>query len=423
VTSREPPVSPRLAGLQHELEAGSVASVVAFWHEVAQQGTPLIEPIEGDGEHVLVTFLWRAAEAIENVVVVLGLAGLDYRRNQMARLLDTDIWYKSYRSRMDARFTYLLSPNDALVPVADAEDREARIATWQPDPLNPHTYEAPFPKTSVVELPGAPPQPWITPQPGVPKGQIERCRLRSDILNNERDIRVYTPPAYSAEGELYGLLILFDGGGYPLIPVPTILDNLVGVGRLPPLVAVMPENPDEETRARELACHPPFVDFLTQELLPWASGRYHITADPIRTVVGGFSCGGLAAAFAGLRRPDVFGNILSQSGWFSWKPGEPASNREDMEHEWLATQFAESPRLPLRFYLEVGLLENNPSLHNGSSSLISNRHLRNVLRAKGYSVQYTEFNGGHDCLCWRGTLADGLLALMEKDGQDQPGTF
>jgi enterochelin esterase-like enzyme len=36
-----------------------------------------------------------------------------------------------------------------------------------------------------------------------------------------------------------------------------------------------------------------------------------------------------------------------------------------------------------------------------------------VLRAKGYEVQYREFAGGHDYLTWRGSLADGLLALAQ----------
>ena len=45
-----------------------------------------------------------------------------------------------------------------------------------------------------------------------------------------------------------------------------------------------------------------------------------------------------------------------------------------------------------------------------------NRHIRNVLQAKGYDVHYAEFPGGHDYLCWRGTLAEGLLVLIGKEG-------
>jgi enterochelin esterase-like enzyme len=37
-----------------------------------------------------------------------------------------------------------------------------------------------------------------------------------------------------------------------------------------------------------------------------------------------------------------------------------------------------------------------------------------VLRAKGCVVHYHEFNGDHDYITWRGSLADGLLALVGK---------
>ena len=48
--------------------------------------------------------------------------------------------------------------------------------------------------------------------------------------------------------------------------------------------------------------------------------------------VGGMSYGGLAASFAALRHPDVFGAVLSQSGSYWWRPGGSAA------WEWLAAQ-------------------------------------------------------------------------------------
>jgi enterochelin esterase family protein len=44
--------------------------------------------------------------------------------------------------------------------------------------------------------------------------------------------------------------------------------------------------------------------------------------------------------------------------------------------------------------------------------LRANRHLHNVLRAKGYWVHYAEFCGGHQYINWRGTLSDGFMALI-----------
>jgi enterochelin esterase-like enzyme len=29
-------------------------------------------------------------------------------------------------------------------------------------------------------------------------------------------------------------------------------------------------------------------------------------------------------------------------------------------------------------------------------------------------VTYSEYSGGHDMICWRGSLADGLIALLGK---------
>lgn len=51
---------------------------------------------------------------------------------------------------------------------------------------------------------------------------------------------------------------------------------------------------------------------------------------------------------------------------------------------------------------------------NGDGILESSRQMRDVLLAKGYEVHYQQFAGGHDYLSWRGTLADGLLALIGK---------
>lgn len=421
--SLETSLSPRITSLRHDLESGKRGALDAFWREIEEKGAPLFESIEGDHEHVFVTFVWRGGEETRNVVVLGGLAGWEnLERQQMQRLLDTNVWYKTYIGDVGLRTTYWLAENDSLEPVT-RENWEARQANWQHDPLNPRTFLFPRDEelsgdkdvtVSVLELPEAPPQPYHVRRRNVPMGSIEMFHLRSVILDNERRVWVYTPPGYSRDAEAYGLLVLFDGLAYiDLVPTPIILENLIADKKIPPLVCVLIDSLASEVRNRELPCYQPFVNYMTEELLPWVRYRYRVTNDPARTIVGGSSYGGLAATYAGLRAPETFGNVLSQSGSFWWKP------EGEEEHEWLARRYVLSPQLPLRFYLDVGLGERIATPDNGPSQVVVNRHMRNVLQAKGYEVTYAEFQGGHDYICWRGTIVDGLLALTTKS---QPGT-
>jgi len=416
--------SPRIAALRKEVAAGDAAAVERFWQRISQEGTPLVEPVEGTAEDVLVTFLWRGGDGDNETRDVLVVASPGDLANEeamaaarMSRLEGTDVWFKSHRMRADARFGYAFLVNDPFPPSIKLteEQEEARWASLRPDPLNPR--KAIEPLISLAEMPAAPKQPWIEHHAGVPAGRVQESTFRSERLGNERIVRVYTPPGYypkgkDSKGQPLGLLIVLDGRTYSSdIPGPTILDNLIAAGRIPPVVAVFIGNPSPEARVVELACHPPFAEFLERELIPWVRRGYRVSSDPARTVIAGSSLGGLAAACAGLAHPEIFGNVLSISGSFYWRPPS------ESEPEAIARQIATGPKRKLRFYLEAGLMEGRPRPES-PSLLESNRHLRTVLQAKGYEVTYAEFNGGHDYLCWRGTLADGLRVLMREQHAD-----
>ena len=85
---------------------------------------------------------------------------------------------------------------------------------------------------------------------------------------------------------------------------------------------------------------------------------------------------------------------------------------EEHEPEWLIRQFVASRTLPIRFHLDFGLMEDQPTDGAIPNIVMTNRHLKDVLVAKGYWVHFQEFNGGHEYVNWRGTLADGLIALL-----------
>ena len=106
-TVDERPLSPRLAALQERLKSGDTKALDSFWREIAEQGAPIIEGVQGNDRDVLVTILWRGTEETRSVFV-FGPPGID---KPMARLLDTDLWYKTFRLQKGARFVYLLATN------------------------------------------------------------------------------------------------------------------------------------------------------------------------------------------------------------------------------------------------------------------------------------------------------------------------
>lgn len=431
VAARLAPLGPfvesqRIGALRASVEQGERDSVNSFWEEVKKTGAPLIEPIAGDRENMAVTFLWKSKPDTKNVIVLwLPYVGVAPDEFVMTRLGETDVWYKTIKVDRKMRLAYTLAPNAArLRPLSLGIDNEAITmiaAAARPDPLNPKRYrvdpesvDAPeYRGNSVLEMPGAAPQPWLDPRPGVPAGRVEKHRFKSAALNNEREIAIYLPPRYSPRAEPYPLLVLFDEDTYlSLVPTPTILDNLISEGRIPPVIALLVGNAKDNARDRELLCNPGFTGALVTEVLPWAHGLYNFTRDPRQTVVAGSSLGGLGAACAGLRYPETFGNVLSQSGSFHRTPPSASDAGESSsEPNWLVRQFISSPRKPLRFYLDAGSAEFNAT-GGGDAILFCTRTLRDVLRAKGYEVHFQEFAGGHDYLAWRGTLADGLIALM-----------
>ena len=395
--------SPCIAALARGIRQGDETALAQFWQQVSEQGTPLIEPLEEDRMFSLLTFLWRASSPVREVLLFSSLNETE-AGDRLVHLRGSDVWYRSYRVRNDLRATYHFRVDGAL----QADSLNPQFTLIPGDEVSPYDQST---RLSIVRLPEAQPLPWITPVSGRPFGRVNQHALHSVQSGNTYRVWVYTPPNYTRAAEPYHLLLLLDGWVYArVLHTPAILDNLLDVGALPPLVAVMLGHSDRETRGRELAFSLPFLDFIGQELLPWIRQHYHVTGVPARTIVGGVNLSAVVAALLGLRHPDLFGGVLAQSGYFAERaPG-------DIEHERLASLIATNPAVPVRFHLDAGLLETQSTPDGGPSVLISNRHLRHLLQARGYRVHYQEFSGGSDLICWQETLVDGLLALLKGFG-------
>ncbi|MFE0100680.1 enterochelin esterase [Streptomyces sp. NPDC059009] len=422
---------PRVARLAEQLDGAAAAErgllVDAFWREVAARDTPLVEEIPGAPGHRVVTFLRRGHRAMRQVLFMSnGLVDRDrLADSRLEHLPGTDIWHLSLRLRADHRGSYRLaadvSPGE---PPTDPDALQARLrallAHAGPDPLNSRSLPVRWSTAdaSLFALPQAPAEAWRGRRTPTRAGRVERHRIPTVALGGERDVWVYLPPEKSREkgqeespgrggdGPL-PVLVLCDGDmWFGRIGLQHSLDTLIAAGTLPPLAVLAPDAVDRRTRGRELGARDPFVQFLADELLPWAGRHGPLTGDPARTVVAGQSLGGMAALYAGLQRPDRFGHVVAQSPSLWWSPElAPGVVQKQIDGvPWLVRRFADTGPRPVTVHLDVGL-------HEGPMAEYS-RALHKTLRSAHYRVTRNEFNGGHDYACWHPALLDAVARLL-----------
>lgn len=394
----------------------------AWWQSQAAAGIPTVEPAESG--FCDVTFWWRDPAGDERHSPVkrvwLYVTGVtDHhargRPQSLTRLPGTDVW--RWQTRLDSRWrgSYCLIPatqDDDFPPAAFDTPPEsgALRAGWRrllpqaiADPFNAHQWRGGRGHaTSALHLPDAPPQPgWE----GAPVAFAAPALLhwRSPRLGNERRAWLFTTG--SAQPAERPLAILLDGQFWAeSMPVWPALQALTDAGRLPPAVYLLVDAVNSELRGRELTCNPEFWLALQQELLPEIGRREAWRDDPASTVVAGQSFGGLSALYAGLSWPERFGCVLGQSGSWWW----PNRNGGDAPG-WVETVLRDGrvAPAPRRIFLEAGVRE--PLIHQAHQRLVP------LLRQTQPHVVYREVEGGHDALCWRGGLTDGLALLWSAD--------
>jgi enterochelin esterase-like enzyme len=401
--------SPRVAALAAAVSAsggGRDAGGWAeerFWDEAARTGTPLVEPIPGDPHHRAVTFLCRGTPDTGGVIAMVNrlFDPMNPFASGMRRVDGTGVWYVTYRLRTDHLGSYRMVVLEGDDPRSADLSPRAMQERGVPDPFNPWSIPTRWADTraSVFELPDAPVPPWRpwADAPGVPHGTVSREQVPSAALGADRETWVYLPPGPAA-----ATLVLLEGDmWFGKLGIQAMFDRLITNGTIPPLAVLSPHAISNPTRMRDLGGHEGFAHFLTCELLPWARGRAKPLPSP--TLLAGESLGGLTALKVGLESSGRFDGVLAQSTSTWWKP----SGGTGAADCWIAEQYARAARRDLRVHLRVGVHE--------WTVLQQHRDLHETVEAQGFPVSYSEYNGGHDYVCWARGLCEGLSDLLAHD--------
>lgn len=398
----------------------------AWWQQVAMRGTPL--HLSGTEKECDLLFLWRDPQGDETssatVRVYMDINSVTDHHSpsptSMQRLPGTDVWFWQVRVPSHWRGSYQLIPAQQEQQAPTPYDPEQHRAWWIrlmegaiADPLNPKLAQRSMwgGQLSALHMPDAPLQPgWEA----VDRGEVSqpqdviKLEWHSEQLHNRRDIWVYqSGPSH----ESLPLVLLLDGRFWATgMPVFATLAEQTSQGRLPAALYVLIDEIDSETRGQELPCNPTYWQAIQAELLPLLAARWQFSDDPARTLVAGQSYGGLAALYAASHWPERFGCVLSQSGSFWWPDrslftSDPIHGRRPGCGGWLTSELRQRTITPpLKVWLEAGTREGE--------MIDLSETMSQVLASGDHDVLFRSFEGGHDRLCWRGGLIDGLRWLL-----------
>jgi enterochelin esterase family protein len=277
----------------------------------------------------------------------------------------------------------------------------------KPDLLNPHrvvSVDRSVQKSALLMPEYRPPRDG-TPRLGVPAGRVEEHTLHSPSLRQARTLFIYLPPGYRPDqAGGYPVVLFHDGGDYVRhAHAPTVLDNAIADGAIPPLIGVFAPPVD---RMLEYAESPdPYVRFCAEELVAFVRERYPVAADPRRWATMGASLGGWVAVYLAWKCPQVFGWALPRSGAFSRNADE------------LIGWIEEEDPVPVGFHCVAGLYERFVRGYNGGADgdfTDGQRRFVAMLERSGYEVAAAEYPAGHDWTFWSAHIRDGIAWALAR---------
>ena len=284
--------------------------------------------------------------------------------------------------------------------VSCSGDITTQEATSSPYPVEITTETlAPVPTITPTDLitstPGKPEK--ITPSPpSTPKnltcwnegGRIETGNLKTALLRQPLEYRIYLPPCYDQQPDLrYPVLYLFHGQGFTddqweRLGVDETANVLIAEKLLAPFIIVMPHD-----RFGNHSSMSKFGQVVVEVLIPWIDKTYRTFPERDHRAVGGLSRGGGWAFYLGVSHWELFGAVGAHS---------PAVLNNDTNN--MSSILDQIPiELSPRIYIDTG--------DRDRPTIIESAHLLgDLLNKKGIPHEWYLFTGSHNEDYWRDHL-------------------
>jgi enterochelin esterase-like enzyme len=248
---------------------------------------------------------------------------------------------------------------------------------------------------------------------GIPKGRLlAREPWRSKVFaGTVRDWSIYLPP--TTDGPT-AVMVFQDGVRQYQRFVPTVLDNLIADGDIPPTVGIF-LNPgvfaDTTVSNRSFeydTLSDQYTHFVLDEILPEVGREQPLRADAASRAICGISSGGICAFTVAWQRPDQFHKVLSHVGSFTNIAHGLTLREGGHNYPFLVRRV---PPKPIRVYLQDGENDlNNPS----GSWWLANLQMADALRFAKYDYKFVSGHGFHSLDHGRAIFPDSMRWLWRR---------
>ncbi|MFI5697240.1 alpha/beta hydrolase-fold protein [Kribbella sp. NPDC051586] len=294
-------------------------------------------------------------------------------------------------------------------------------------------------------VPGSTAAPVATP--AAAPGVIKSAAVRSATLGEDIDYNVYLPAGYEESTRRYPVVYLLHGRGDSMsawTQLKSRLDELIGAGEIPPMIAIMPDAPWSSRASWYVdsaytGTDPgrPVETAFFRDFVPQIDATYRTIADRTGRAIAGYSMGGAGALRYSLAHPDVFGAAiaLSPAVYFPLPPAD-SSTREFGAFGKGKDPFVEATYLKLNWpaalksfaatglkshlYIAVGDDEyKNPKAIDAIHDLDFEAHIvfNQASRVPNLTSEFRVVDGGHDWDVWGPTFVEGAKYIFQYIGK------
>lgn len=277
------------------------------------------------------------------------------------------------------------------------------------DPSNPLLLPNLLQSENMVHVAGPSSLPWEMSD--VPHGVVHHQFYKSQVIGDQRDFYVYTPPGYDPQAKTeYPTLYLLHGFGQESSSwtqtgfANIILDHLIAEGRAKPMIVVMPvAYGGVEILAKDAFWNDSiryrnfnrFAESLFDEVIPRVEHDYRVKKGRDARAIAGLSMGGAESLLIGLNHLDKFAWVGSFSS---------GGLRENFDQQFPGLDASANAKLHL-LWVACGV---------DDGLLGINRDFRKWLSAKGIVHTDIETPGQHTWMVWRRNLANFAPLLFRS---------